>query len=160
MSKPNLKLCEESNMLRVERIEISDLPQLAGLYDQLVKEKTNRDRMKEIFINMDRSDDYYLLGAKTENDLLVGSIMGIVCLDLLKQGRPFMVMENLIVDSKWQGNGVGKLLLAEIESIARKRNCIFIQFCSSSYRKAAHKFYEACGYDPNEVQGFRKFLQA
>jgi len=147
-------------MLRVERIEISDLPQLAGLYDQLVKEKTNRDRMKEIFINMDRSDDYYLLGAKTENDLLVGSIMGIVCLDLLKQGRPFMVMENLIVDSKWQGNGVGKLLLAEIESIARKRNCIFIQFCSSSYRKAAHKFYEACGYDPNEVQGFRKFLQA
>jgi phosphoglycolate phosphatase len=160
MSKPNLKLCEESNMLRVERIEISDLPQLAGLYDQLVKEKTNRDRMKEIFINMDRSDDYYLLGAKTENDLLVGSIMGIVCLDLLKQGRPFMVMENLIVDSKWQGNGVGKLLLAEIESIARKRNCIFIQFCSSSYRKAAHKFYEACGYDPNEVQGIRKFLQA
>ena len=146
-------------MLRVERIEISDLPQLAGLYDQLVKEKTNRDRMKEIFINMDRSDDYYLLGAKTENDLLVGSIMGIVCLDLLKQGRPFMVMENLIVDSKWQGKGTGKLLLAEIESIARKRNCIFIQFCSSSYRKAAHKFYEACGYDLNEVHGFRKFLQ-
>ena len=160
MSKPNLKLCEESNMLRVERIEISDLPQLAGLYDQLVKEKTNRDRMNEIFINMDRRDDYYLLGAKTENNLMVGSIMGIVCLDLLKQGRPFMVMENLIVDSKWQGKGAGKLLLAEIESIARKRNCIFIQFCSSSYRKAAHKFYEACGYDPNEVQGFRKFLKA
>ena len=146
-------------MLRVERIEIADLPQLAGLYDQLVKEKTDRDRMKEIFIKLDKCDDYFLLGAKTGNNLLVGSIMGIICLDLLKQGSPFMVMENLIVDSKWHGKGAGKLLLAEIESIARKRNCIFIQFCSSSYRKAAHKFYEACGYDPNEVHGFRKFLQ-
>ena len=86
--------------------------------------------MKEIFINMDRCDDYYLLGAKTENHLLIGSIMGIVCLDLLKQGRPFMVMENLIVDSKWQGKGAGKLLLAEIKCIARKRNCIFMQFFS------------------------------
>lgn len=146
-------------MLKIERIEITDLPQLAGLYDQLVAEKTDRNRMKETFINLAQRDDYYLLGAKTENNLLIGSIMGIVCLDLLKQGRPFMVMENLIVDSKWQGKGAGQLLLAEIESIARKRNCIFIQFCSSSYRQAAHKFYEACGYDLNEVHGFRKFLQ-
>jgi len=146
-------------MLRVERIQIDDLPQLAGLYDQLVQEKTNRDKMKEIFISMDKRDDYYLLGAKTDNNLLIGSIMGIVCLDLLKQCRPFMVMENLIVDSRWHGKGAGKLLLAEIESIAIQRNCIFIQFCSSSYRQAAHKFYEACGYDLNEVHGFRKFLQ-
>ncbi len=146
--------------MRVEKITANDLPKLARLYEQLVEEETNQDRMKGIFIKMDTCDDYYLLGAKTENNLLVGSIMGIVCLDLLKQCRPFMVMENLIVDSKWQGKGAGKLLLAEIESIARKRNCIFIQFCSSSYRKAAHKFYEACGYDLNEVHGFRKFLQA
>lgn len=159
MYKTNLKSCDKSAMLKVQRIEIADLPQLAMLYDQLVEEKTDRVRMKEIFINMYKSDDYYLLGAKTENNLLIGSIMGIVCLDLLKQGMPFMVMENLIVDSKWHGRGAGKLLLAEIESIARKRNCIFIQFCSSSYRKAAHKFYEACGYDLNEVHGFRKFLQ-
>lgn len=147
-------------MLKVERIEAVDLPQLARLYDQLVEEKTDRERMKEVFIRMNKRDDYYLLGAKTETDLLIGCIMGIVCLDLLKQGLPFMVMENLIVDSKWHGKGAGKLLLAEIESIARKRNCIFIQFCSSSYRRAAHKFYEACGYDLNEVHGFRKFLQA
>ncbi len=158
MSKPNLKSYGESARLSIERIQINDLPQLAGLYDQLVEEKTDRKRMKEIFIKMDHCDDYYLLGAKTENHLLIGSIMGIVCLDLLKQGQPFMVMENLIVDSKWHGKGAGKLLLAEIESIAIKRNCIFIQFCSSSYRQAAHKFYEACGYDLNEVHGFRKFL--
>jgi len=158
MSKPNLKLCGESTILRAGKITVDDLPALAGLYDQLVKEKTDRDRMKEIFINMDKRDDYYLLGAKTENNLLIGSIMGILCLDLLKQGRPFMVMENLIVDSKWHGKGAGKMLLAEIESVARKRNCIFIQFCSSSYREAAHKFYEACGYDLSEVHGFRKFL--
>jgi phosphoglycolate phosphatase len=146
-------------MLRVERITVNDLPQLAELYDQLVKEKTNRDRTKEIFIEMNKRDDYYLLGAKTEKNLLIGSIMGILCMDLLKQGNPFMVMENLIVDSKWQGKGAGKLLLAEIETIARKQNCIFIQFCSSSYRKEAHRFYEACGYDLNEVHGFRKFFQ-
>lgn len=77
-------------MLRIERIEAVDLPQLAGLYDQLVEEKTDRERMKEVFIRMNKRDDYYLLGVKTETDLLIGCIMGIVCLDLLKQGLPFI----------------------------------------------------------------------
>ena len=30
-------------MLRVEKIKIADLPQLAGLYDQLVEEKTDQE---------------------------------------------------------------------------------------------------------------------
>jgi GNAT superfamily N-acetyltransferase len=145
-------------MLRVEKITADDLPALAGLYDQLFKEATDRGRMKDVFHTLNGRDDYYLLGAKTESNLLVGSIMGVVCLDLLRQCRPFMAMENMVVDESWRGNGAGKRLLAELESIARSRNCIFIQFCSSSFRKPAHQFYKACGYDLNEVQGFRKFL--
>ena len=70
MQKSNLMSYGESARLSIERIQINDLPQLAGLYDQLVEEKTDRDRMKGIFAKMDKCEDYYLLGAKTENQLL------------------------------------------------------------------------------------------
>ncbi|MFO1475536.1 MAG: GNAT family N-acetyltransferase [Verrucomicrobiota bacterium] len=144
--------------MTIERITAVDLPALADLYDQLVTEKTDRGEMKRVFAQLDGREEYYLLGAKTEAGKLAGCIMGIVCLDLLKRGQPFMVMENMIVDSEWRGRGVGKKLMERLEGLARERGCIFIQFCSSSYRKEAHGFYEACGYDPAAVQGYRKFL--
>ncbi len=83
--------------------------------------------------------------------------MGILCPDMI-ENRPFMIMENMIVDKNWQGKGVGKLLLKKIETIACENNCLFIQFCSSMFRKGAHNFYYRAGYSPDEVKGFRKWL--
>jgi len=145
-------------IFNINKITENDLYGLINLYSQLVNEKSDLNKMKNIYKKIASNDNYYLLGAKDETDTLVGSIMGVVCYDLLRECRPFMVMENMIVNENSRGKGIGKKLIAKLESIAKEQGCIFIEFCSSSFRKEAHKFYESAGYNPDEVQGYRKFL--
>lgn len=145
-------------MVTIEPLKERDLEALAALYQELTGDLPPLDRMGRIFSKISSNGDYYLLGAKSESGALAGSIMGIVCYDLLRDCRPFMVMENMIVKSSWRRKGVGRLLLTSLEEIAREMDCIFIQFCSSSFRSESHHFYSSCGYDPGEVLGFRKFL--
>ncbi|HNW30054.1 MAG TPA: GNAT family N-acetyltransferase [Spirochaetota bacterium] len=145
-------------MFIVTEITEGDLTGLAGLYEQLANKPVNRSAMKETFEKIRESGDYYLLGAKAEGNLLVGTAMAVVCHDMVKECRPFMILENFIVDRDWRRRGVGSLLMREAEAIGRERNCLFVQFCSSSFRTGAHAFYRESGYDPGEVKGFRKYF--
>ena len=109
------------------------------------------------FDKIEKNEDYFLLGAKC-NDKLGGSLMGIICHDLVGECKPFMVIENVIVSSKYRGFGIGKKLMNEIERIGKEKGCYYTMFVSGAQRKEAHKFYESLGYRLDEVQGFRKYL--
>lgn len=134
-----------------------DLESLAQLYEELAGDQTDLCKMKENFKLMKSNPSYVLLIAKVD-DLIVGSVMGVVCLDLVGKCKPFMVIENVVVKNDWHGKGIGKMLMEEIEKIGRKRNCYYTMFVSGSHRKEAHLFYKAIGYDLDFVQGFKKFL--
>lgn len=145
-------------MVKIETIIESELEALSALYEQLTGQLPPIERMREVYPKISEDSNYYLLGAKSDSDELLGSIMGIVCLELMRDCRPFMVMESLIVHTDWRRKGIGRLLLQSLEEIARERNCSVIQFCASSFRTDSHSFYTACGYAPGESEGFRKFL--
>ncbi len=145
-------------MVFIDEITRSDLQQLAKLYEQLANISIDPNGMKDTFEKIFASDDYYLFGARNGDGRLVGTIMGILCHDLVKECRPFMILENLVVDAEWHRKGIGSRLMEKVEAIARERNCIFIEFCSSSFRTGAHAFYKEAGYDPGEVMGFRKYF--
>lgn len=144
-------------MLQVHPITREQLPQLKLLYDDLMGEETDWERMCGTFPVIDGDPNYYLLGAVREGEL-VGSVMGIVCYDLVNASRPFMVVENVIVSSAHRGLGIGRRLFQELEAIAKSRGCAYIMFVSSMHRKEAHRFYESIGYKLDSVQGFRKRL--
>ena len=144
-------------MIKIRKIKRKDLSQLNELLSQLAGDIADLEKMKKIFKKIDKNKNYYLFGA-FENDLLVGSIMGVLCYDMVMNCKPFMVMENMIVKKEKKRLGIGRLLLEKLEKIAYKNKCIFIQFCSSSFRKEAHRFYESMGYHPDEVKEYRKFM--
>jgi len=79
-------------------------------------------------------------------------------LQIAKECKPFMVIENVIVKSAWRGRGIGVRLMEAIEETGRQRECYFTMFVSGGHRKEAHQFYEAIGYDLDFVQGFKKYL--
>jgi GNAT superfamily N-acetyltransferase len=145
-------------MLTVQKLTQSDLPELAVLYQELMGEPTNLEAMSATFQRMEANPAYLVLVAKL-NGVVVGSLMGIVCLELVGPCNPFMVVENVIVAAGQRRIGVGRLLMREIERLARERNCSLIEFCSSGNRKDAHRFYESMGYGLGVVQGFRKWLE-
>ncbi len=144
-------------MITINRLEDSDLPSLSSLYEELSDKKTDLNKLKKSFEWINSNSDYLLIGAK-DDKILVGSLMSIVCHDVVGECRPFMVLENVIVKSSCRGKGIGKKLISYIENYAKNKNCYYIFFISSSERKRAHQFYESLGYDIDIVKGFKKFL--
>jgi len=143
-------------MIEIRMLQVGDLPQLAVLYGELVEEKSSPEAMRGTFDKIASDDNYSLLGA-FEYGRLAGSLMGVICEDLIGECRPFMVIENVIVSEAFRGKKVGKLLMQEAERVARERRCGYALLVSSGFRKEAHAFYESLGYTEN-VRGFRRRL--
>ncbi|WP_251862322.1 GNAT family N-acetyltransferase [Clostridium sp. Marseille-Q2269] len=131
---------------------------MSDLYEELIGEKTNGEKMGGNFNWMNSNENYMLIGAKDDRGNLLGSLLGIVCRDIAGECRPFMVVENVIVKSIFRGLGIGRELMKFIEDYGSKRAFHYIMFVSSKDRKEAHKFYESVGYYRDVVQGFKKYL--
>ena len=85
-------------MSTLYRICETDLIELSGLYEELTNKKTDIQKLKDSFQWINANPDYLLLGAKRDG-LLVGSLLAILCHDVVGDCRPFMVLENVIVKS-------------------------------------------------------------
>lgn len=145
-------------MVIIAKITYDDLDDLANLYEELIERKTNLQKFNKSFEWINSNKDYLLIGAKDDNGNLVGSLLGIVCQDLIGECKPFLVIENVIVKSDCRKMGIGKELMSFIEEFARTRNCYFTMLVSAFSRKDAHKFYESIGYTKDVVKGFKKYL--
>jgi len=144
-------------VISIEPIEHEDLESLSLLYEELIGSPSDLLKMQAQFTSMKSNVNYRLTGIKVDGEL-AGSVMGIICQDLVGDCRPFMVLENVVVSHKFRGLGLGRKIMNEMENIAKLADCYYIIFVSSAYRKDAHKFYESLGYKLDEVQGFRKMI--
>lgn len=119
---------------------------------------TDIKKLREVFAFIDSNPDYALIAAKDKQGNLLGSMLGIICCDVVGDCRPFMVIENVIVRSACRGQGVGRQLMKHIEAWGRQRGCYYAMLVSSASRKEAHQFYTSVGYGQTPVQGFKKYL--
>ena len=145
-------------MITIKPITISDIKLYAVLCDELFGAKTNLTKLEVALTKIINNPDYILVGAKDEAGKLVGSVMGITCLDTVGECRPFMVLENLIVSENCRRLGIGKDLVEYIEEQAREKCCYFIILMSLIKRKEAHQFYERLGYSAKIAKGYKKYL--
>ena len=105
------------------------------------------------FSKIESNPSYILLAAK-QNSQLVGFAMGIICEELYGDCKPFMVIEDLIVDKYLRQSGVGSALIQELEKQAINNDCCQIIFITESKRKEAIKFYRRLGYEFEPYKGF------
>lgn len=144
-------------MITIRSIKENELLALSKLYQELMGLQTNQSKLEQVYRTIQHSEQYIILGAFDEEQL-VGSLMGIICHDLVGDCKPFMVIENVIVSPVARRQGVGKKLMQEIENMARQRDCYYIIFVSGEQRKEAHQFYERLGFKDEKVEGYRKHL--
>lgn len=142
-------------MITIKHIKSDDLSGLCQLYDELVNRVNNYTKLVDVYQSIQNNDNYIILGAFNDEGL-VGSLMGIICYDLVGECQPFMVIENVIVSNRVRRQGIGKKLMLEIEQIAKERGCYYIIFVSGDQRKEAHAFYENLGFKDEKVEGYRK----
>jgi GNAT superfamily N-acetyltransferase len=68
-------------------------------------------------------------------------------------------VDELVVDEKHRGRGVGKMLMKHLTAVAREHGCKRIELDSSFHRHAAHEFYKAIGFEARAYL-FTKVLPA
>ena len=90
-------------------------------------------------------------------DSVVGTADLFVVANLTHGGMSWAIVENVVVDEKQRGTGVGGALMEEVVARSREVGCYKIQLLSRSHRVAAHAFYQHLGFEPSAI-GFRLYL--
>lgn len=105
--------------MKIRNLEYKDLESLGLLYFQFWGDKSELEKMQEKYKELENNDNYIFLAAEFDGRL-AGSVMGIVCSELYGDCRPFMVLEDLIVDKNFRKKGIGKALVRKLEEEAEK----------------------------------------
>ncbi|ACS99381.1 GNAT family N-acetyltransferase [Paenibacillus sp. JDR-2] len=143
--------------IEIREAELRDLQDLAKLFEVLMEVPSNIEAMGRQLAKV-TEDPRYFLAVACDGDKVIGTAMGIECYDLVGSCHPFLVVENVVVNPDYRGQGVGKMLMKRLEQFAEERVCSYIIFVSSGYREKAHQFYRALGYS-SDNQGFKKQLR-
>ncbi|MDZ7723471.1 MAG: GNAT family N-acetyltransferase [candidate division KSB1 bacterium] len=102
--------------------------------------------MLEKYNELVEHPDYLFLCAVADQKI-VGAVMGIVCHSLYGDCRPFLLMEDMIVDQHAHRRGIGSALMRRLELFARNKHCTQILFITETTRPQAVAFYESLGYN-------------
>lgn len=63
------------------------------------------------------------------------------------QGRPFAIIDDMVVDEPYRNRGVGAALVKASIEKAKEWGCIGVIVSSKLERKRAHKFYKDMGFE-------------
>lgn len=63
-------------------------------------------------------------------------------------------VDELVVDARHRDRGVGRLLMEEIEKVARNFGCRRLDLESAAHRTPAHEFYRGLGFEKTEYSSF------
>ena len=141
-----------------------DIPRLLELYLQLsgssqhpergVRPLTDAHRAALGRIAADPNTDMFVLEA---GGRVVATYALYIMPNLSHGGRPFAIVENVVVDEALRGEGLGRRLMDHAVARAREAGCYKVALTSNSKRAPAHTFYEAIGFEETH-KGFTLYI--
>ncbi len=148
----------ESDGMKVRPAIIADAEHISALCDQLGYPASKEEVAKRIKA-IQGQDDHTLLVAQGSDSRVLGWVHSYL--------SPLVVTEleaeigGLIVDEKYRGQGIGKLLMRHAEAWSIEKGCQALRLRSNIIRKNAHAFYERIGYGKIKTSWvFRKELES
>jgi GNAT superfamily N-acetyltransferase len=152
-------------MPRIRSATENDLSRILELYLQLAippvedggLDNPVRDSHRQAFTDITKLPGCEVIVAE-ENGKVIGTSMLTIVPNLSHDGKPWIIVENVVVDKDFRRTGAGKLLMDYIKDKAEEAGCCKIQLMSDKRRTGeAHKFYQAIGYNAT-AEGFRMYL--
>jgi GNAT superfamily N-acetyltransferase len=127
----------------------ADLPELLSLYAQPDFDNGNILSLLEaesLFERIARYPDYKIYVAGVEGNV-IGTFALLVMDNLGHRGAPSAIIEDVAVHPRWQGRGVGKVMMRYALQICGEKGCYKIALSSNLKREKAHAFYESLGFE-------------
>lgn len=137
---------------RVREATEADLPRVVELLAQLSLDEP-RERLGPPLPESYRSA-FQEIAADPRQRLLVveaqGRVIGTATLvivpNLSHRGRPYALVENVVVDASARGAGYGEQLMRRALEEARRAGCYKLSLTSNKQRADAHRFYRRLGF--------------
>ena len=143
--------------MEIRNLELSDMASLAKLNRHFWNEESDVGELEKKFRDLQNNPSYIFLCAAEDGEL-IGSIMGIVCDELYGTCKPFLVVENMVVDHDHRRKGVARLLFEELEKQSIAKGCRYAILVTDTERKGACMFYESVGFHPTKNKGYKKYF--
>ena len=129
--------------MEIIRASVENKNAVYALLCELENKKIDRAQFETSFLrNMTNKDIFYLLAV--ENDVVVGFASIHVQL-LLHHAGPVGEIQEIIVNKKYRGQNVGKMLYHSLKEIAEENSCVLLEVCCNQSRIESHPFYLSQG---------------
>ena len=125
--------------MRIREIKKKDKNEVLKLFKQLTDKQINLDINS--LINNSNCNCYVF---KNGNKIIGTATLAIYFSPI--KGKTG-VIEDVVVDKKYQGQGLGKKLMEKLIEISRKEQVNYITLTSSQKRVPARKLYKSLGFD-------------
>jgi GNAT superfamily N-acetyltransferase len=104
------------------------------------------DEAREHFVCL-RAYPSYRVFVALAGGLMAGTYALIVLDNLAKRGAKAGVVEDVAVLPAFQGQGVGRAMMAHAMEECRRTGCYKMTLSSGLAREGAHRFYDALGFE-------------
>lgn len=137
---------------------LPDLPALLSLYEDLHEEPPlSPEAAGPVWRQILRDPGQCVILGEAEGEVVASCVL-VVAPNLTRGGRPWAVIENVVVARAHRRKGWGLALLAEARSIALCVNCYKILLYTGRRDEATLAFYRAAGYESESKTAFQMRL--
>jgi GNAT superfamily N-acetyltransferase len=141
-------------MRHIRRAIKTDTQAITMLYQELIP-GTAVSVSADIVDQIAQNDTSFLLVCEEQDEIIATALL-CLCQDVMYNNQPFAIVENMIVHSQYQREGIGKSIMDYIEDFCTQKNCSRIILLADNENRSARDFYTAMGYDPDAKIGFIK----
>jgi GNAT superfamily N-acetyltransferase len=136
--------------LAIRKATASDLPRLIELTAQLLDDPSevyaeSRETYDRAFAEI-AADPRQTLFVAERDGRVIGSLVLVVVPNLGRHGRPYAILENIVVDEAERSGGIGAAMVRHAVALAEQAGCYKLGLTSRLHRADAHRFYERLGF--------------
>ena len=142
--------------MELRELNEKDLESLIKLYEQLDDANGNftaEDARKIWKTEIEGNKKIKYFGA-VENGKVISTCYCLIIPNLTRLGSSIAFVENVVTDSEYRGQGLGRKVMEKAIEFARENNCYKVILQSASFRKEAHQFYKNLGFDGESKKAF------
>ncbi|AJQ94215.1 GNAT family N-acetyltransferase [Gynuella sunshinyii] len=129
--------------------ELNGVLELIEQYDRPVSPRPSFLLQTQIYEQI-KANGGEVIGAVDNGKVVATSTINI-CANLSWSGRPFGVIENVIVHTDYRRQGIGRRVLERAVLIARQKNCYKVMLMSGSTSPEVKRFYEHAGFSQDKL---------
>jgi GNAT superfamily N-acetyltransferase len=134
---------------------LGDFDEVLSLYQQLNLDDPVPDNRsaKDTFEQILASPGLHLFVLELDRAVVATTYLNVIP-NLSRSVAPYAVIENVVVEKRLRGAGLGKQIMADTLQTAWDAGCYKVMLMTGSRTPATHAFYRACGFSPDAKQAY------